>query len=193
VNTTWPGPKGTQPSGSNFVGVSGNPGVLAGIQSTPWSTGYVEGAYAKSANPKVSQAALQNGSAGGNPIFVSATDRTAVIGALKNVTAANITFGGCSDGVACGSSRPECILYVDPSHFVSPASGNYPIVGFSYMMFYGQNNAHSADDKTLIHYMTTAGANSIVNKLEYASLTASIHKAIIKALNGTKAKAPCIQ
>ncbi len=57
----WLGPTGHQASGSNFVGASGNPGVLAGVQSTPWGTGYVEGAYAKSANPKVSQALLQNG------------------------------------------------------------------------------------------------------------------------------------
>jgi phosphate transport system substrate-binding protein len=192
VNTTWPGPTGSQPSGSNFVGASGNPGVLAGIQSTPWATGYVEGAYAKSANPKVSQAALQNGTSGGNPIFVLPTNRAAVVGALKGVTSSNITFGGCSDGVACGTSRPECILYVDPSHFVSPASGDYPIVGFSYLMFYGKSNAHVADDKILIHYFTTTGANSIVNKLEYASLTGSIHKAITKALTGHGSVAPCI-
>ena len=57
---SWTGPTGMQPSGSNFIGASGNPGVLAGVQSTPWATGYLEGAWAKSANPKVSQAMLQD-------------------------------------------------------------------------------------------------------------------------------------
>ncbi len=192
-SANWTGPKGVQPSGSNFVGASGNPGVLAGIQSTPWGTGYVEGAFAKSANPKVSQAFLQNGTSGGNPVFVSPTNRAAVLAALHNVTAANITYGGCSDGVACGSSRPECILYVDGSKFVSPPSGDYPIVGLSYLMFYGQNNAHSADDKTLINWLTTKPASAIINKLEYAALSSSIHKAVVKALNGAGTKAPCIQ
>jgi len=188
----WLGPTGHQSSGSTFIGASGNPGVLAGIQSTPWGTGYVEGAYAKAANPKVSQAALQNGTSGGNPTFVLPTNRSAVLGALKNVTSANITFGGCSDGVSCGSSRPECILYIPISTVQSPPSGDYPIVGFSYMMFYGMNNAHIADDKILIKFMTSTTANTTVNKLEYASLSSSVHTAINKALKGTTHVAPCI-
>jgi ABC-type phosphate transport system substrate-binding protein len=180
-NTHWSGPTGTQPSGSNFIGVSGNPGVLAGIQSTPWATGYLEGAYAKSANPHVSQASLQDESFSS---FISPTNRAAVVGALKHVTKANLTLGGCSDGVSCGSSKPGCILYIDPSHFVTPGAGDYPIVGTSYLMFYGKNNAHSSDDIKLIHYIASTPANTIVNKLEYASLSSSIHKAINSAVSG---------
>ena len=46
VNSTWPGPGSSGDPNPRFIGESGNPGVLAGIQSTPFGTGYVEGAYA---------------------------------------------------------------------------------------------------------------------------------------------------
>ena len=61
VNSTWPGPGSTNFPNAHFIGENGNPGVLAAIQATPYGTGYVEGAYAKSANPPVGQAYLQNG------------------------------------------------------------------------------------------------------------------------------------
>src|SRR5581483_2995865 len=134
----WVGPTGSQASGSTFVGASGNPGVLAGVQSTPYGTGYLEGAYAKSANPKVSQALLQNGTNSGNPVFVDPTNKAAVSGALKKVINTAIQYGECNDLQSCGSSRPECILFVPPNNFVNPPSGDYPIVGLSYMLFYGQ-------------------------------------------------------
>ena len=187
----WVGPNGTQTSGSDFIGANGNPGVLAGIQSTPYGTGYVEGAFAKTANPKVSQALLQNGTSGGNAIFVDPTNKAAVGGALKKVINTAIQYGECDDLANCGSSAPQCILFVPPNNFVSPPSGDYPIVGISYMLFYGMNNAHYGDDKTLINYMVSKPANTIVNKLEYAALSASIHKAVLKALNGTKKVKPC--
>ena len=60
--------------------------------------------------------------------------------ALKHVTSANITYGEGSDEVPLGTSTPWCILYVDPSNFISPPAKTYPIVGISYMLFYGQNN-----------------------------------------------------
>jgi len=188
----WVGPTGSQASGSTFVGASGNPGVLAGVQSTPYGTGYLEGAYAKSANPKVSQALLQNGTNSGNPVFVDPTNKAAVSGALKKVINTAIQYGECNDLQSCGSSRPECILFVPPNNFVNPPSGDYPIVGLSYMLFYGQNNAHYGDDKTLINYMVSTNANRIVNSLEYAALSGSIHKAVTKALNGTAKVHPCL-
>jgi phosphate transport system substrate-binding protein len=185
----WTGPTGSQPSGSTFVGASGNPGVLAGVQSTQYATGYLEGAYAKSANPKVSQALLQDSA---DSTFVDPTNRAAVSGALKKVINTAINYGQCDDLVSCGSSRPECIVYVPASKFVTPPTGDYPIVGLSYMLFYGQNNPHYGDLVTLVKYVTSTGANSIVNKLEYASLSGSIHKAVLKALNGTAKVHPCL-
>jgi ABC-type phosphate transport system substrate-binding protein len=194
VNSTWPGPGSSGDPNPNFIGENGNPGVLAAIQATPFSTGYLEGAYAKAANPPVAQALLQNGQKGKTAIFVDPTNKTAVANALKKVTAANISFGEGSDGQPLGTSRPECVLYVDPSHFVSPPTKAYPIVGVSYFLFYGQNNGvHVADKTALIKFMESAQANKIVKKIEYTALSSSIQSAVLNALNGQGSKGPCLQ
>ncbi len=194
VNSTWPGPGSSGNPNKRFMGESGNPGVLAAIQSTPFGTGYVEGAYARSANPKVAQAWLQNGGAGTTAVFVTPTNKAAVLGALKKVTAANITYGGGSDGNPLASTTPWCQLYVDPKNFVSPPAGTYPIVGFSYWLFYGQNNGiHLADKKALINFLVSKKANKLVSNLEYAALSDSIHDAITKALNGSGKHAACLK
>jgi ABC-type phosphate transport system substrate-binding protein len=197
-NQTWPGPGSSSFPNPNFIGESGNPGVLAAIQSTPFGTGYLEGAWAKSANPHVGQASLQNGFAFGHAIFVSPTNRKAVANALAKVTAANISYGEGSDGIPLGSSTPWCQLYVDPSHFAMPPKKTYPIVGFSYWLFYGQNNGvHVADKQTLVNFITSSAANKIVSTLEYAPLSSSIHTAITNALNGVGGGSgsgqPCLQ
>jgi ABC-type phosphate transport system substrate-binding protein len=194
VNSTWPGPGSSNDPNPSFIGESGNPGVLAAIQSTPFSTGYVEGAYAKSANPPVAQALLQSGQKGQKALFVDPTDKVAVANALKKVTAQSITYGEGSDGVPLGTSRPECVLYIDPSHFVTPPNRAYPIVGLSYFLFYGQNNGvHVADKKALITFMESAQANKIVKKLEYTALNASVQNAVLTALNGSGSKSACLQ
>ncbi len=194
VSQSWTGPTGTQPSGSTFVGASGNPGVLAAVQSTPFGTGYLEGAWAASGNPKVGQALLQDT---GDTTFVSPTNKTAVGDALKKVIKKNITFGGGSDGNPLQSSTPWCQLYLNPNLWALPPTGAYPIVGVSYALFYGNNQGvHLADKKTLINYLTSAAANTIVKKLEYAPLSGSIHTAILTALNGTTGKhaqSACLQ
>ncbi|HEV3090640.1 MAG TPA: substrate-binding domain-containing protein [Candidatus Cybelea sp.] len=185
VNMVWPGPGSSNDPNARFVGENGNPGVLAAIQSTPFGTGYVEGAWAKSANPPIAQAWLLNGKVNGRPEFISPTNQAAVTKALAKVTSANITYGEGSDEQPLGTSTPWCILYIDPSKFVSPPGGTYPIVGFSYWLFYGNNNGvHVSDKETLVKYIASAPANKVVNKLEYAPLSASIHTAITNALNG---------
>ncbi|HEY1427967.1 MAG TPA: substrate-binding domain-containing protein [Candidatus Tumulicola sp.] len=194
VNSTWPGPGSSGDPNPNFIGESGNPGVLAAVQSTPFSTGYLEGAYAKSANPPVAQALLQNGGTPKNPIFVDPTNKTAVANAFKKVVGASITYGEGSDGVPLGTSRPECVLYIDPSHFVTPQARAYPIVGISYFLFYGNNNGvHVSDKKALITYMESKAATKVVKKLEYTPLPASIQNAVLNALNGTGSKSACLQ
>lgn len=197
-NQLWPGPGSTSFPNPHFIGESGNPGVLAAIQSTPFATGYLEGAWAASANPHVGQAMLQNGMKLGKPIFVAATNRTAVAKALSKVTASNITYGEGSDGNPLGSTTPWCQLYVDPSKFSTPPKASYPIVGISYWLFYGQNNGvHVADKTTLVNFITSSTANNIVEKLEYAPLSSSIHTAITNALTGTGGGSgsgqPCLQ
>jgi phosphate transport system substrate-binding protein len=195
VNSTWPGPGSSGDPNPRFLGESGNPGVLAGIQSTPYGTGYVEGAYAKSANPHVSQALLQNGFKHHKALFADPTNKAAVAGALKKVTASSITYGEGSDEQPLGTSTPWCVLYVDPKNFVTPPAKTYPIVGLSYWLFYGQNNGvHLADKKTLINFLASSQANTIVNKLEYTPLSASVHTAITNALNGNGGSKPaCLQ
>lgn len=193
-NQTWPGPTGMQASGSDFIGASGNPGVLAAIQGASFATGYIEGAWAASSgNPRVLQADLQDDA---GTTFVDPTNAAKVTLALKAVTAANISYGMGSDGNSLGSKHPYCQLYIDPSHWNYPnqKTGAYPIAGISYLLFYGQNNGiHVADKTTLIKYIASSAANSIVKSLEYAPLNNGIHKAIIKALNGTSSHKACLQ
>lgn len=197
VNGTWPGPGSSGDPNSRFIGESGNPGVLAAIQSTPFGTGYVEGAWAKSANPKVAQALLQSGQKKktGKAIFTDPTDKKEVAAALAKVTAGNITYGGGSDGQPLGTSAPWCILYIDPSVFDAPPKKAYPIVGVSYMLFYGINNGqHLSDKQALIKFMYSSQAKSIVKKLEYTSMPPSIANAALNALNGQGSSQPaCVQ
>jgi len=198
VNSLWPGPTGSQASGSDFIGENGNPGVLAAIQSTGWATGYLEGAWAKSANPKVGQAYLQDGPAkmhAGKWKFanVPPTDKAAVAAALAPVTASAIVYGGGSDGNPLQSTTPWCQLYVPLSNIANPPAGAYPIVGFSYWDFYGNNNGvHVSDKKTLVNFIVSSTANSILSKLEYTALSSSIHTAITNALNGNSSQTACL-
>jgi ABC-type phosphate transport system substrate-binding protein len=198
VSSTWPGPGSSGDPNPNFIGETGDPGVLAGIQSTPYGTGYVEGAYVKAANPKVSQALLQNGMKGKKPIFVNPTKKVTLVKAFAKVTAANITYGGGSDGSPLGSSTPWCQLYVPASYYVNPPKGSYPIVDVSYLLFYGNNNGvHVSDKQKLITFLESAAANKIENKLEYTSLSPSIETAVTNALNGVGGGSgsgqPCLQ
>ena len=44
-----------------------------------------------------------------------------IVNALKSLTASSIIYGEGSDGNPLGTSTPWCILYIDPSNFVTPA------------------------------------------------------------------------
>ncbi len=194
INQTWPGPGSSSFPNPSFIGESGNPGVLAGIQATPFGTGYLEGAWAASANPHVGQALLQNGMKGKKAIFVDPTNKTAVANALKKLTAANVTYGGGSDGNPLGSSTPWCQLYIDPSNYDKPPKKSYPIVGPTYLMFYGQNNGvHVSDKIALIKFLMSPAANKIVGKLEYAPLSSSLETAVVNALDGSGSQSACLQ
>ena len=64
----------------------------------------------------------------------------------------NITYGGGSDGNPLGGNRKYCQLYIDPSNWNFPRqqAGSYPIVGVSYLLFYGNNNGVHVADKTTL-------------------------------------------
>ena len=96
---------------------------------------------------------------GKKAIFVDPTNKTAVANALKRLSvAANVTYGGGSDGNPLGSSTPWCQLYIDPSNYDKPPKKSYPIVGPTYLMFYGQNNGvHVSDKIALIKFLMSLG------------------------------------
>jgi ABC-type phosphate transport system substrate-binding protein len=196
VNSTWPGPGSSADPNPNFIGENGALGILAAVQTTPYGFGYLEGSYAKAANPRVGQAVLQNGySKKSGPVFVNPANHAALVKALARVKAGNITYGGASDGNSLSSSTPWCQLYIDPKNFVTPPAKTYPIVAVSYLLFYGQNNGvHLADKTTLIKYLESSQANKLVAKLEYTPLNSSIENAVITALNGNGGSQPaCLQ
>lgn len=198
VSSTWPGPGSSKDPNPNFIGENGDPGILAAIQSTAYSTGYVAGAYVKSANPKVDQALLQNGSKGKKAIFVDPTITQTFEAAFKKVTAQNIQYGEGSDGNSLGSSAPWCQLYIPTSDYDNPPSGTYPIVDVSYLLFYGNNNGvHVSDKEKLIAFLESTKAKKIEGKLEYTPLSTSIETAVLNALNGKGGGSgsghPCLQ
>jgi ABC-type phosphate transport system substrate-binding protein len=194
VSNSWPGPGSANDPDSNFIGAVGDPGILAGIQSTPYSTGYVVGAYVRAANPKVAQAVLQSGFKGKKPIFVEATNRAALHKALGTLNVGDITYGGGSDGNPLDSSTPWCQLYIPQSYYVNPKAGAYPIVAVSYLLFYGNNNGiHVSDKTTLIKFLESTPANKITDKLEYVPLAPSIESAVLSALKGNSSQAACLQ
>ncbi len=202
--TNWNGPGSGSVPNANFIGESGNPGVLAAIQSTPYGTGYVESAWARSASPAVLTPWIQSGLAKNHrPYFVNAVSQPARVAlALAGLNARYVTYGESGDvptPVSLGSTRPDCILFINPSHFAHTAADTFPIVGVSYLMFYGKNNAHYADDKALISWLTgvtpsgSSPANAAMIKTGYVPLSAGIHQAIRNALNGHgHSTSPCL-
>lgn len=187
VNQNWPGPGSSGDPNSRFFGESGNPGVIGGIEADAWGTGYAEGAWALAAG--IAQSELLDTS---GKVWVDPTNKQATAKALAN--AQSITYGGGSDGNPLGSSTPWCQLYVPAAQFVQPPKGTYPIVGLSYWLFYGQNNAvHVAEKKALISFLASKSANQLLGPLEYVPLSKKIHKAILKAMNGSGSHTACLQ
>jgi phosphate transport system substrate-binding protein len=201
-NQSWPGPGSAKVPNPNFIGESGNPGVLAAIQSTPFATGYLEGAWARSANPAVAQAWLGNGHRHKKKaVFSDPTVAANVDATFASVTSSSIQYGLGSDELPLATSRPECILYLDPGKWNAAVLGGktsldaYPIVAVSYLLFYGQNNGvHLAQKHQLILFMTHVRSQKIISGLEYAPLSSSIIKADYEAADGSNSgKGPCIQ
>jgi len=176
TGTHWLGP-----TGGNFIGESGNPGVVAEIQAVQSATGYAEGAYIPGTG--LTQARLQNHA--GN--FTSATVATSVAAGVNTM---KTIMGGASDNPVAGglgSSRSECVFFVDPNSFDDPTSTNaYPIVGNSYLLFYGkgQISGHFSNLQKLMNYVISAAAGTQLKGLEYAPLPQSIRSVESQAING---------
>lgn len=194
----WPGPGSASVPNAHFIGESGNPGVLAEIQVTPYSTGYVEGAWAASGSPAVAQAILgtsKNKTTG----FADPTNSNTTKNSMKVVSSADITYGGGSDGVPLATSRPECILYIDPSKFTNPiANGapnaSYPIMAVSYLLFYQhQNGLHYAQKNSFISQIYGSKALAIESSMEYTPLNSGVITAGLNAKNGSGGNPACLQ
>ncbi|MBV9333619.1 MAG: hypothetical protein JO146_06400, partial [Candidatus Eremiobacteraeota bacterium] len=196
VNSTWNGPGSSGDPNPNFIGEVGDPGIIAAVQSTAYSTGYVTGGYVKSASPKLSQAWLQNGwnKKKKSAIFINPANKTTLVKAFAGIGASAIQYGEGNDGNPLGSSTPWCQLYIPATAYVSPPSGSYPIVGINYLLFYGQNNGvHLSDKQKLITYLESNSANLVINKLEYIPLSKSIRTAVLNAYNGNSSQTACLQ
>jgi ABC-type phosphate transport system substrate-binding protein len=187
ANKNWPGPGSTGHPNPNFIGESGNPGVLAEVQSAQYSVGYVEGAYAASASPAVAQSILQSSASGGTPIWSDPTSKTDTNASLSILNANSITFGQGSDGLPLGTSAPKCALYINPAIFTNPVANGaptyaYPINAVSYLLFYGKNNSvHLTQKLQLIKYMTGSAARTIEKNEEYTPLPTGITSAVSSA------------
>ncbi|HEV3154350.1 MAG TPA: substrate-binding domain-containing protein [Candidatus Baltobacteraceae bacterium] len=177
TSTHWLGP-----TTGNFIGESGNPGVVAEIAAVSGATGYAEGAYVPGTG--LSQASLLNNS--GN--YENPTSSTAV---QAGVAAMSLTMGGASDNPVAGglgSSRSDCVFFINPNSFDNPtASGAYPIVGSSYLLFYGQHQitGHVNNLKTLAKYVVGFNAANLIKSLEYQPLPTGIRNTELNAINGT--------
>jgi phosphate transport system substrate-binding protein len=200
ASQTWPGPGSATVPNPNFVGENGNPGVLAAIQSTPFASGYLEGAWAKSATPPVDQALLQSSYPKGDKkkhpvVFVDPTVKANVEASFRNVTASAIQYGEGSDNLPfTGDTRPDCVLYINAATTLQNTPYRaYPIIAVSYLMFYGNNNGvHVPQKEKLIKFLISAKANKIVDNLEYIALSPTIQTAVGNALAGKgHSTSPC--
>ncbi|MBV8154924.1 MAG: substrate-binding domain-containing protein [Candidatus Eremiobacteraeota bacterium] len=199
-NSVWPGPGSAAAPNARFVGVIGNPGVIAAIESTPFALGYAEGAWAKAANPPVAEAFVQSGyhrttgPVWSDPLSVASTSAS-----LGVVTNKSLTYGGGSDGLPLTTTRPECVLYVDPSRFTNPEAlgapdGAYPIVQIGYLLFYGNNNGvHTQAKRHLLYYLSTQRAHNIETQFGYTPLSPSLQGAVNAAVRGGNGHSPCVQ
>ena len=114
------------------------------------------------------------------------------MGALAKAT--TITYGMGADGITLGSSTPNCQLYINPTTFVNPPTGDYPVVGLTYLMFYGQNNGkrHGGDEGKMVNYIGSNNYKNILAPLEYTPIPAATVTNVRKALKGSGSVKPCL-
>ena len=199
ASPTWTGPVT-----GGFTGVATNALLQQTIQQGHGAVGYVEAqGIPLSGKPHLSAATLQNDadytSATPGTTFADPLVQTSVQDAFANVNKGAITKGGGDDtdgdnDTHIGTSRPECVLFVRPGRYTKPeAADAYPIVEVEYLAFVGANNAHLANDQTLLSYITSGNADATLVSDGYATLPADVKAEIATAVAGTKHKAPCIQ
>lgn len=150
---TWSGP-----SSGSFSETRNNIDEEAAILNTHGGFGYVNNADARQ-TPALGIALLQNRAQyyANTQAFTDATPQTIT----KSISTARIVPGTGPAQESIPTGCPLCIQHVsEQSYRDSSVSGAYPIVGISYLLFYGMNNAHVADVTSLIKFIGATGGTS---------------------------------
>ena len=142
------------------VGGKGNPGVAQAVQSTPYSVGYVELAYAR-AN-KIAFADLVN--AAGNRVTASAETMQDAMVAFANAFGKRLTA--------------EIVN--------APGKKSWPIMGYTYLIIHMKENKDCAKTKALLEYIkwsvTSPEAAKKAADLGYAALPQAVQQKVLAKL-----------
>ena len=155
----WPADKKGQ-----GVGGKGNPGVAQAVQSTPYSIGYVELAYAK-AN-KIAFADMIN--AAGNQVTADAATMKDAMAAFANAFDKRLTTKIVN----------------------AKGTQSWPIMGYTYLVIHMQKNSDCNKTKALLNYIQWAISDQAAAQkaadLGYATLPASVRNLVTAKLHEVK-------
>ncbi len=158
----------------NGIGGKGNPGVAQAVQSTPYSIGYVELAYAKSNN--IPAAMLKN--AAGKVVEANAETMQAAMAAFADAFDERLTAKIVN----------------------APGDKSWPIMGYTYLIIHMSEYQDCAKAKALIDFIkwavTDDAAAQKAAELGYAALPDAVREMVLQKLaevtcNGTPVCADC--
>ncbi len=143
------------------VGGKGNPGVAQAVQSTPYSIGYVELAYAKS--NAIPMAKLVN--AAGNTVEANAETMQDAMAAFANAFDERLTAKIVN----------------------APGKNSWPIMGYTYLIVHMKNYEDCAKAKALVDYIKWALTDKAAAKkaadLGYATLPPAVRDKVFARLH----------
>ncbi len=143
------------------IGGKGNPGVAQAVQSTPYSIGYVELAYAKS--NQISMAQMKN--AAGNVVEPT----------LETMQAAMAAYADAFDE------------HLTATIVNAPAENAWPIMGYTYLIIHLKNNTNCAKTKALVDFIrwaiTSPEAAQKAADLGYAPLPEPVRDKVLAKLH----------
>ncbi len=143
------------------IGGKGNPGVAQAVQSTPYSIGYVELAYAKS--NKIPMAKLVN--AAGNVVEANTKTMQAAMAAFANAFDEHLTAKIVN----------------------APGKDSWPIMGYTYLIIHMKNNKNCAKTKALVDFirwaLTDPAATQKATSLGYAPLPPQVRDKVLAKLH----------
>ena len=142
------------------VGGKGNPGVAQAVQSTPYSIGYVELAYAKSNH--IPAAKLVN--AAGNVVEANAETMQDAMAAFADAFDERLTAKIVN----------------------APGKKSWPIMGYTYLIIHMKDNKDCAKTKALLNFIkwaiTSPEAAKKAAELGYAALPQAVQQKVLAKL-----------